>query len=608
MDGQSGNIYVINGETVKYYQPLISNVQTRSGIQCWFDTTAGVATHLLPEGMVPATIDHSRTAGSLASAVFSPNPLPGENSNLRQTMDSQQAKLYNALLQIEPIPYQEIGKSLLQGSLTISVSSSGWKESETYSGSWSFHNHSTIYSGLNTAICKAKYRVELYALWEAIHVLLTTERELLASCGKNKNFLTPEVTIAVSQKRIMHRIFTQTPIGVKDTVQPHYDLILEICHLLSLCESRTKAIHVPGQSITIHPKSKYPSSTNRPHPMVEHQEVTLATQIITVHHAREPIIEGLDRIVHHEHHRDLLQSKLQKDNGWSDEQFLQIEWQEYYRALRGISRSHRVSIAKLSHQLWNTNLQNHRYYGTSDTCSLCGISSETPDHIYSCTHPAAVESRTQAATIFCDTLSKKTPPSILSALITALTCQPSEFIEVAHEDIIIKQHELGRFSMCRGHIIKDWLSAYKSAAGTNNTLQGCADKKARGWLIQVIRALWRYSKTLWSNRNAARHGKHPQFTVSHTRKQLQEQALTAYHRYEVDPHSIPLSRRYLFHKPLESILLYSDDSLRCWIASVKEAELTAEQRLKTYSRLWCNTLHHYFGSTQAKHRKPQGSS
>jgi hypothetical protein len=45
--------------------------------------------------------------------------------------------------------------------------------------------------------------------------------------------------------------------------------------------------------------------------MVEHEEVTLATQIITVHHAEEPIIEGLDRIVHHEHHRDLLQSKLQ---------------------------------------------------------------------------------------------------------------------------------------------------------------------------------------------------------------------------------------------------------------------------------------------------------
>jgi hypothetical protein len=152
MDGQSGNIYVISGEMVKHYQPFISNVRTRSEIQCWFDTTAGVATHLLPEGMVPATIDHSRTAGTLASTVFS----------------------------------------------------------LTYSGSWSFHNHITIYSRLNTVLCKAKYRVELYALWEAIHVLLTTEQELLASCGKN-NFPAPEVTIALSQKRIIHRIFTRPP-------------------------------------------------------------------------------------------------------------------------------------------------------------------------------------------------------------------------------------------------------------------------------------------------------------------------------------------------------------------------------------------------------------
>jgi hypothetical protein len=76
----------------------------------------------------------------------------------------------------------------------------------------------------------------------------------------------------------------------------------------------------------------------------------------------------------------------------------------------------------------------------------------------------------------------------------------------------------------------------------------------------------------------------------------------------VDPHSIPLTRRYLFHKPLESILLYSNESLRCWIASVKEAELTAEQRLKIYSRQRRNTLHHFFGMTQAKHCMPQETS
>jgi hypothetical protein len=107
---------------------------------------------------------------------------------------------------------------------------------------------------------------------------------------------------------------------------------------------------------------------------------------------------------------------------------------------------------------------------------------------------------------------------------------------------------------------------------------------------------------LWSYRKAAHHGKLPHFTVSYTHKQLQEQASEAYRRYEADPHSIPHSRRHLFHKPLESILTYSDESLRCWIASVKEAELTAEQRLKIYSHIRRNTLHHYFGLTTTVNR------
>jgi hypothetical protein len=132
-------------------------------------------------------------------------------------------------------------------------------------------------------------------------------------------------------------------------------------------------------------------------------------------------------------------------------------------------------------------------------------------------------------------------------------------------------------------------------ANTPTILQECLDKKARDWLVQVIRALWHYSKMLWSYRKAAHHGKLPHFTVSYTHKQLQEQASEAYRRYEADPHSIPHSRRHLFHKPLESILTYSDESLRCWIASVKEAELTAEQCLKIYSHIRRNTLHHYFG-------------
>jgi hypothetical protein len=154
--------------------------------------------------------------------------------------------------------------------------------------------------------------------------------------------------------------------------------------------------------------------------------------------------------------------KVKKDNGWTDEQLHQVEWSEYHRALRGIPRLHRVSIAKLSHQLWNTNYQNKKYYGTPATCTLCGNSPETPDHIYCCSHPAAVENRVQAVTTFRDTIVKKTPPSLLSALISILTGTSSDHIDANLTEIVAKKRGLGQLSICRGHVITNWLVAFKS--------------------------------------------------------------------------------------------------------------------------------------------------
>jgi hypothetical protein len=57
------------------------------------------------------------------------------------------------------------------------------------------------------------------------------------------------ITISVSQKRILTRALTKLPMGIKDTVQAHYDLIVEICHLLSLLPIPVTLVHIPGQGV-----------------------------------------------------------------------------------------------------------------------------------------------------------------------------------------------------------------------------------------------------------------------------------------------------------------------------------------------------------------------
>jgi hypothetical protein len=63
--------------------------------------------------------------------------------------------------------------------------------------------------------------------------------------------------------------------------------------------------------------------------------------------------------------------KLEKDNDWHDGKFDDVDWSAYHLALQKNSRSHIISIAKMSHQLWNNNAQNEKDYGHSNLCPVC---------------------------------------------------------------------------------------------------------------------------------------------------------------------------------------------------------------------------------------------
>jgi hypothetical protein len=82
---------------------------------------------------------------------------------------------------------------------------------------------------------------------------------------------------------------------------------------------------------------------------VSEAEPITVPHTITILHRGNKILEGLERIVSHEHHFSALQGKLMKDNEWNIHQFQSVAWDDFYKALRSIPRSHRISIAKLSH-------------------------------------------------------------------------------------------------------------------------------------------------------------------------------------------------------------------------------------------------------------------
>ncbi len=112
------------------------------------------------------------------------------------------------------------------------------------------------------------------------------------------------------------------------------------------------------------------------------------SHVISIAHGHNILKAHLDKTIKQQCHLDALKQMIIKDNCWTDNQFNK---NIHYKRLCSTSCSHRVSIMKLGHQLWNTNAQNRKFYGHSDLCPLCNQHMEDFEHIFICQSQHAVE-------------------------------------------------------------------------------------------------------------------------------------------------------------------------------------------------------------------------
>jgi hypothetical protein len=85
-------------------------------------------------------------------------------------------------------------------------------------------------------------------------------------------------------------------------------------------------------------------------------------------HNGKVVTSGLANLIKWNLHYEPLKDKLLRDTKWPHETFKQVDWEAYRKALASLPRTTKISITKLSHQLWNTNRQNKKYYGQPKHC------------------------------------------------------------------------------------------------------------------------------------------------------------------------------------------------------------------------------------------------
>ena len=90
---------------------------------------------------------------------------------------------------------------------------------------------------------------------------------------------------------------------------------------------------------------------------------------------------------------DQLREVIQKTEKWPDDVFPLVAWEAFSKTFKAISRPKQISYSNLCHKLLQTNIRNHRFYGTSILCPCCNAADETLAHVFSCGYPEIAEAR-----------------------------------------------------------------------------------------------------------------------------------------------------------------------------------------------------------------------
>jgi hypothetical protein len=299
-------------------------------------------------------------------------------------------------------------------------------------------------------------------------------------------------------------------------------------------------------------------------------------------------------------HRKNIVTRIKQKSQWDDTTFQQVHWDAHEAAFSSLSHSNRVMVAKLQHNLINTNHQNARFYGKSPKCPCFLSHVETLDHLLSCSSEGAAEHRQKAITLLeTDLASIKTPVEVISAILHGTTMwvrlQTEADLQVHAQtvgslrgpDMLLtaafteqfqsigwNQFLLGRLSSRWGRSVQSYLKS------TDPTYP-------KTWTAQVISFLWKFSRSLWAYRNTIVHGATDQEIAAKIRSTLEDTARSLYRTFQTSPHFILPRHHYLFtSRSMAQRLRLDYDSLSCWIHSVEDAQqalLHHENQQRTYS-------------------------
>jgi hypothetical protein len=100
-----------------------------------------------------------------------------------------------------------------------------------------------------------------------------------------------------------------------------------------------------------------------------------------------------------------------------------VDWKAHERAFRQLTRFKQISLAKLIHNLANTNCQNHLYYKSSALCPGCKAVDETFEHVLICSLPQTTTFRGSCLQSLANNLRNKVCQTVVHEYKNPLLCR-----------------------------------------------------------------------------------------------------------------------------------------------------------------------------------------
>lgn len=597
LDPATNQVYHSNSQ--RRYSPIVRPApRTRQQYRPWYDLHQSEQVPIRPTGpLLPVSLDHnSAWTGSLCQFTSSPNPIPthGPAPNLHNPGETYYATLL--ALHNNPIPVEGLRVALLNETLQIQCGSNYNSATKVATSTWDFGAPLTLYSHTTDGSpATTRRRAELTSIMAAMYILTII------------NHPAGQVTLTSNNKRALQDAFDQAPIGITTATQPDYDLVLEIRRLRTLVKLNinSQLVNTPNGGVPedtpMLPTPTASCDTFLRSPTKQNKDLLLAhllpSHVITVLHSGQRVTSALRALVNRQHHRAPLLQKLQRDNGWTSHQLSLVNWDAFHKAINKHPRSHRISITKLSHALWNTNQQNHRYYGETPLCPSCHSAPEDFQHVFTCQRKDVVETRAAALTILKNAMKKFTPAPLFDSIFSGLDqwfSNPTlgRFLPPTAGSILPTLHLLNRaFSdqssigwvgLLKGHLATTWtdgyMATYDPPTGKTPPPISTISKLSQQWSVKLILHLWQFSKTVWAYRNATVHGQTENSRVSKERLRMQAEVCEHYVAFHQDQHYIPPNQASLFHRPEEAVLALRRDAMASWLSLVEEAVKTQQFR------------------------------